>query len=139
MASCTQPLHRSCFKNMDGAGGWTEGQTVNLQLDLSDTTSAQTLYISSAAIEDALGKDITIYLSFKSPSGNVYRDTANLKFEKTEAAKIVKQGRRIQILWPYLKIGKLSEEGEWTISLDREKNNNTVYSLIRGMGISVSR
>lgn len=136
VASCTQPQRSSCFKNMDG---WAEGQTADLRLDLSDTASAQTLFISSSAIEDAMGKDITLYLSFKSPSGNIFRDTVNLNFEKTEESRIIRQGRQIQILWPYLEIGKLSEEGEWTISLDREKNNNTVYSLIRGVGISVSR
>ena len=84
------------------------------------------------------GQSMRLYLTFISPSDNVYRDTLSLTFEKTEGGEMMDKGGKIQIQWPYMEIGRLSEDGRWTILLQREEEENPAYSQIYGMGISVS-
>lgn len=139
LPGCTEPLRQSCFKNVDGIGGWTEDQTISLSLDLADNSQDNILNLCACASEDAQGEEITVYLTFVSPDGESYLDTASLRIEKTDASDFVKNGTEIQILWPYMKIGKLNKEGRWKILLDREKKDKPVYRKIRGMGVSVSR
>jgi len=136
-ASCKEPLRQSCFRNVSSPGGWKVEDTLKLQLDLR-AGEGDMLNICALAEEKVLGEQIRLYLQFISPSGHVYPDTANLRFEKTEGVTVSRKGSYVQFLWPYMKIGKLNMEGSWTILMQRDLKDNPAYSGISGMGVSVS-
>ncbi|MBQ1747533.1 MAG: hypothetical protein II041_02495 [Bacteroidales bacterium] len=123
---------------MEGLFGWRSDDTIRLSLDLRSDNGFNRLFLSSSAKKQAAGQSMRLYLTFISPSDNVYRDTLSLTFEKTEGGEMMDKGGKIQIQWPYMEIGRLSENGRWTILLQREEEENPAYSQIYGMGISVS-
>lgn len=138
LAFCQEPLRQSSFRNVDGLFGWRSDDTILLSLDLRSDNGFNRLFLSSSAKKQAAGQSMRLYLTFISPSDNVYRDTLSLTFEKTEGGEMMDKGGKIQIQWPYMEIGRLSEDGRWTILLQREEEENPAYSQIYGMGISVS-
>ncbi len=135
---CQEPLRQSSFRNVEGLFGWRNDDTIRLSLDLRSDNGFNRLFLSSSAKKQAAGQSMRLYLTFISPSDNVYRDTLSLTFEKTEGGEMMDKGGKIQIQWPYMEIGMLSEDGRWTILLQREEEENPAYSQIYGMGISVS-
>lgn len=138
LAFCQEPLRQSSFRNVEGLFGWRNADTIRLSLDLRSDNGFNRLFLSSSAKKQAAGQSMRLYLTFISPSDNVYRDTLSLTFEKTEGGEMMDKGGKIQIQWPYMEIGRLSEDGRWTILLQREEEENPAYSQIYGMGISVS-
>ena len=139
LTSCNEPLEHSCFRNVESLDGWRADDTISLSLDLRKDNFPATLQLSAEAMEDAMGQDITLYLSFVSPDNHIYRDSATFKFELSEGGNLQKKGRTVQILWPYMHIDKLNTEGKWKILLQRSKEDKEVYSKISGMGVSVSK
>ena len=139
VSSCSQPLEHSCFRSVDSLRGWMEEDTINLSLELMESDFPATLRLSAQAKEDAIGQDFTIYLTFVSPDNDFYRDTVTLRFGQSEGGTIRKKGSTIQILWPYLHIDRLNKEGRWQILLQRSNEDKDLYSMISGMGISVSK
>ena len=138
-AGCREPLKHFTFRSLDG-NGWLPEDTLSFELDLRKTDEGKNIYISSSFREferKQVMKEglFSFFITMVSPSGTVQRDTLSLPFNSLQM-KSKKEGKIVQLQWPYLLDVKPAEEGIWKIELTRPKGDSPVYERVRGVGIS---
>lgn len=138
-AGCHEPLKHFSFRSLQG-DGWLPEDTLCLELDLRKSDEGKNIYISSSFREFEekqvmKERPFCFYITMVSPSGATQKDTLSLPFNSLQM-KSKRDGKIIQLQWPYLLDVKPNEEGLWKIELTRPKGDNTVYEKVRGVGIS---
>lgn len=136
--SCSEPLKERSFANVEGLDGWKLNDTLKLSIDLRQPAHSTVFFLQAQTTEPAFRETVSefvVFITFESPSGRSYRDTAILNLQQ---GSIIEKNGEYQIQWPYIESTQFNMEGLWHIYIRRAPEDNPIYNTIQGMGIAIT-
>lgn len=139
LSGCSEPVKKYAFQDLPLGKGWTEGEPIELELDIKEGSEEGCLYLCAQILDsEKINGEHTlpVALYFIAPDNKRYCDTLALPIDVCQKKNVYnKYGTIVEIQWPYMQILNADVPGRWKIILNHT-GNHLIYNHIIGLGAS---